>query len=219
MYISPKPIYPTKIVGGCIAIYEDFWDKDLIDSTIETVEREAILENSGVVFRKSLTFADGELEKNGLPQTEKRTNFSISLSDSGKENESMRQINNIFFDKMLSAVEGYRIKFSIEEQLYAIERLSLLRYQYGQKYDAHYDGSTDTARCVSPVFYINDDYTGGEIEFIWHNVKIKPKAGTLVLFPSNYAYAHIAHPVRTGTKYAIVTFVRDRMGYSSADNT
>jgi hypothetical protein len=218
MYISPKPIYPTKVVAGCIAIYEDFWDKDLIDATIEAVEKESALEDSGVVFKKSRTFEDTELEDKGLAHTQKRTNFGISLSESGKQNEAMRQINNTYFDKMLAAIEGYRIQFNIEEQLFAMEPLSLLRYQFGQKYDAHYDGGTATARSVSPVFYINDEYTGGEIEFVWHNVKLKPKAGTLVVFPSNYAYAHIAHPVITGTKYAIVTFVRDRMDASSADN-
>jgi predicted 2-oxoglutarate/Fe(II)-dependent dioxygenase YbiX len=32
----------------------------------------------------------------------------------------------------------------------------------------------------------------------------------LILFPSNYAYSHIAHPVTSGTKYAMVTWIRDR---------
>ena len=36
---------------------------------------------------------------------------------------------------------------------------------------------------------------------------IKPEAPALVLFPSNYAYAHRAMPVIKGTKYAIVTWL------------
>ena len=34
--------------------------------------------------------------------------------------------------------------------------------------------------------------------------------GMVILFPSNYAYRHIAHPVTSGTKYAIVTWIKDR---------
>jgi hypothetical protein len=32
----------------------------------------------------------------------------------------------------------------------------------------------------------------------------------LILFPSNYAYSHIAHPITNGTKYAMVTWIKDR---------
>jgi predicted 2-oxoglutarate/Fe(II)-dependent dioxygenase YbiX len=59
------------------------------------------------------------------------------------------------------------------------------------------------------VLYLNDDYLGGEIEFPHYDVKIKPEAGTLVLFPSNYAYRHIAHEVTSGIKYALVTWIHD----------
>jgi predicted 2-oxoglutarate/Fe(II)-dependent dioxygenase YbiX len=63
---------------------------------------------------------------------------------------------------------------------------------------------------LSPILYLNDDYTGGEIEFVHHGITIKPSPGMLVLFPANYAYSHIAHPVKTGTKYAIVTWLHDQ---------
>jgi predicted 2-oxoglutarate/Fe(II)-dependent dioxygenase YbiX len=60
------------------------------------------------------------------------------------------------------------------------------------------------------LIYLNDDYEGGEIEFVNFDIKIKPKAGTLIMFPSNYPYSHIAHPVISGTKYAVSTFLHER---------
>jgi predicted 2-oxoglutarate/Fe(II)-dependent dioxygenase YbiX len=66
------------------------------------------------------------------------------------------------------------------------------------------------ARCVSALCYLNDDYEGGELEFTNFNVKIKPLPGMLILFPSNYAYRHVAHPIKSGTKYSLVTWIRDR---------
>jgi hypothetical protein len=39
------------------------------------------------------------------------------------------------------------------------------------------------------------------------NLKIKPKAGDLFIFPSNFMYPHRAMPVESGTKYSIVTML------------
>jgi predicted 2-oxoglutarate/Fe(II)-dependent dioxygenase YbiX len=69
---------------------------------------------------------------------------------------------------------------------------------------------TSTGRSVSAICYLNNDYEGGELEFPHFNLTIKPEPGMLILFPSNFAYAHIAHPIISGTKYALVTWLRDR---------
>ena len=42
------------------------------------------------------------------------------------------------------------------------------------------------------------------------NFRTNYQTGMLLLFPSNYPYAHIAHHVTSGTKYAIVTWLHDR---------
>jgi predicted 2-oxoglutarate/Fe(II)-dependent dioxygenase YbiX len=65
-------------------------------------------------------------------------------------------------------------------------------------------------RCISCIAYLNSDYEGGEIEFVNFGVKIKPQPGMLIIFPSNFAYRHIAHPVTSGTKYNLVTWIKDR---------
>jgi predicted 2-oxoglutarate/Fe(II)-dependent dioxygenase YbiX len=110
---------------------------------------------------------------------------------------------------LLSALEPYREKYGIQETLWH-EKYNMLRYRGGQEYKAHYDGDTAGGRCVSAILYLNNDYKGGEVEFVNFGIKIKPEPGMLLLFPSNYAYTHIAHPVLEGTKYAIVTWLHDR---------
>jgi predicted 2-oxoglutarate/Fe(II)-dependent dioxygenase YbiX len=59
---------------------------------------------------------------------------------------------------------------------------------------------------VSGVFYINDDYEGGEIEFSRQKIKIKPSAGSIVMFPSYQPYFHRPLPVVNGVKYMIPFF-------------
>ena len=55
----------------------------------------------------------------------------------------------------------------------------------------------------SSIFYINDDYEGGEIFFPEYNMKIKPKAGTFITWPSNAKYMHGVCEITDGYRYTI----------------
>jgi hypothetical protein len=59
---------------------------------------------------------------------------------------------------------------------------------------------------ISMVFYLNDDYDGGEIEFPNQSIKIKPSAGSLIIFPSYQPYMHDPKPTTSGLKYMIPLF-------------
>lgn len=59
---------------------------------------------------------------------------------------------------------------------------------------------------ISMVFYLNDNYEGGEIEFPNQNIKLKPSAGSLIIFPSYDPYLHDPKPVSSGSKYMIPLF-------------
>jgi predicted 2-oxoglutarate/Fe(II)-dependent dioxygenase YbiX len=56
------------------------------------------------------------------------------------------------------------------------------------------------------VYYPNDDYEGGELDFMHFGVKIKPKANQLFIFPSAYNLEHRVSPVISGTRITFVSF-------------
>ena len=203
MYIPPFPIEPTEVIGGCIAIWRDIWPNP--EKTIETIEKVASDENSKIRFTPAF-----EIGEHLIPG--RRTNYDLNLTSNAYLNDDLRKINNQIFDLTYSANTFYTNKFSGGSPFYPLESFNILKYQTGEEYKAHFDGTTKTHRAYSPILYLNDDYTGGELEFVHHNIKIKPTAGMFVIFPSNYAYSHIAHPVKTGTKYAIVTWLHDQPG-------
>lgn len=206
MYIPPQNLEPTKILAGCVAVFENVWPD--YEQTVDLIEEVTNDESSGVVFERATTLEDDL----SLSISSGRTNKHLSLSENAYKNETIRQINNRLFDLTYAAVSWYKSHFAIRENINWVEPLVLLRYQIGEKYNAHYDGPTSTHRCVSPILYLNDDYEGGELEFVNFNLKIKSTPGTLLLFPANYAYRHIAHPVISGTKFAMVTFLHDQPG-------
>lgn len=59
-------------------------------------------------------------------------------------------------------------------------------------------------RDISLMLYLNDDFVGGELEFIHQAITIKPRKGMMVAFPSDHRFLHGVKPVTRGTRYAMV---------------
>jgi len=86
----------------------------------------------------------------------------------------------------------------------------LSKYSERQQYDWHCDASITWRnpkcdawrRIISSITYLNDDYEGGETEFL--NDKITPVSGKTVVFPSSYMYPHRGCPVTKGVKKIMV---------------
>lgn len=195
-------IYPDVTLGGCIDIYEKVWpDPDL---TINMLEESCLDPDSGISWTRAET-----LDK-GINQNH-RTNYNMNVTYLAESTGNLvaANIHNQFYTLLAASVGPYSKKYGINETFYH-EQYSVLRYRGGEQYHSHYDGGTITGRSISAICYLNSNYIGGEIEFINFDIKIKPEPGMLILFPSNYAYSHIAHPVTEGTKYALVTWIRDR---------
>jgi hypothetical protein len=83
-----------------------------------------------------------------------------------------------------------------------MENVNVNRYEPGEYYVAHADDGIGQSRIISALVYLNNVEEGGQTEFIYQNVSVYPKAGRLVIFPSNYAYSHAAHPPTSGVKYS-----------------
>ena len=92
-----------------------------------------------------------------------------------------------------------------------INDIILLRYDKEGHYLRHVDSGTKTLRTLSLIFFINDDYKGGEVEFSLPynenmNTLVKPKSNRLIIFPSNFLYPHKVLPVETNKRYSIVAW-------------
>ena len=102
------------------------------------------------------------------------------------------------------------------------------KYMAGTFMGAHFDQQEGDERLkVSFVLYLNDDYEGGEISFTIaspegvltqpspesdfaeaeksgnYTFAVKPKAGSMIVFPPSPPYHHTAHLVKSGFKYMV----------------
>lgn len=133
----------------------------------------------------------------------KKTDIEHDNSETSKNLQSLWQD---LYDVKLPAVEDYSRMHNINNLQYW-EAFNFIKYGPGQHFMEHHDHGFSYNCTVSLVAYVNDDYEGGEIYFRLQNLKIKPEAGDLFIFPSNFMYPHQAMPVHSGTKYSIVTML------------
>jgi hypothetical protein len=110
------------------------------------------------------------------------------------------------YDAQAAAVEDYRQDYNIMDLKYW-EAFNFIKYGPGQHFQEHHDHGFSYNCTVSLVAYVNDDYEGGELYFRLQDLNLKPEAGDLFIFPSNFMYPHRAMPVHSGTKYSIVTML------------
>lgn len=97
-----------------------------------------------------------------------------------------------------------------------LESPDLMRYHEGGFYIKHADSQNMDPntrlwkkvidRDVSMLIYLNNDFEGGELSFYKLNYQVKPKAGSVVLFPSDHRFLHQAETVKKGVRYAIVSW-------------
>ena len=61
-------------------------------------------------------------------------------------------------------------------------------------------------RYLAVQIYLNDNFEGGETEFLYFNKRIEPKEGRLVIFPCAFTHMHRGNPPIGGTKYLATTW-------------
>jgi hypothetical protein len=115
-------------------------------------------------------------------------------------------LNNLFFEFFDPIEKDYQSSFGISTNWH--DQWGILKYGVGQKFTNHIDDHPDYHRRMSTIYYINDDYTGGEINFPRFDVTFKPKANQMIVFPSTYVYNHSVSPVIEGERYAVVSWLR-----------
>lgn len=98
------------------------------------------------------------------------------------------------------------------------ESLHLLKYEKSGHLPAHQDQGV-SSRVLSSVMYLNDNYEGGEIEFVNSKVKVRPEAGSVIFFPSNFLYIHEVYPITEGSRYSMPHWYHNmkNMIYSNGD--
>ena len=104
--------------------------------------------------------------------------------DSSVDISSLYDIRDLFFIYVKKLLKTYRETFS-DDQIYLDNLWFVKRFKdVGQPVHNDTDGGRNPQLKYSGILYLNSIARGGEIKFPNIDYKYKPKAGSLILFPS-----------------------------------
>ena len=157
--------------------------------------------------RVAATVAGGD-PKEGFLRKDIRDCYKVDTKD------IHHLVQNTLYNAFTKYIEPF---FGVAVEFW--EPPQMLLYTEGGKYTVHADAARwvktpdgggrwerTIDRDISVVMYFNDEFKGGMLEFPAQKIKIKPKAGMLVAFPSTAQYRHAVETTESGERVALVTW-------------
>jgi hypothetical protein len=118
---------------------------------------------------------------------------------------------NFFYDNMKHIIKHYANKYRCIQNIislgYSIADFKFQKTQPSQGYHIFHSEfewkEQYTRRWGVWTLYLNDVEEGGETEFLYQNLRVKPKTGSVCIFPSYYTHTHRGNPPLQETKYIL----------------
>lgn len=125
-----------------------------------------------------------------------------------------------FIDALTGAIALYRSEVKALEGWQNIMDTGFQVQRYLRHhgfYREHIDSmppDSSANRILAAIFYLNTVDHGGETNFPSFNVRVKPEAGRLILFPATWTHPHAGLPPVTNEKWIISTFITNSPDYN-----
>ena len=103
-------------------------------------------------------------------------------------------------------MSNYALAYAVP--VYQYEPIIFNKYEPGQRFDTHADFFRGSDRVFSAVFYLNTPQAGGATTFVHFDYEVEAVAGRLVIFPSNYLFAHAGVAPLADVKYSAAFWAR-----------
>jgi len=157
------------------------------------------------IYKKNL-----ELTKTRF-EDENKISSLIKNDHNLPENLIDNEIKNYFYDIFINKVikkynQKYSFKNSGEDSLYEITDFKIQKTLPTEGYHIwHYEneGYNYRNRVITWMVYLNDVKEGGETEFLHQSLRVKPKQGTILVWPAGFTHIHRGNPPLSGEKYVV----------------
>ena len=123
------------------------------------------------------------------------------------------QIVKPFSDAVWNSYNSYSKTYGVlvsltKHRIYNAIKIQCVKPTQGYHvWHCEHDSADHGRRLLFAMAYLNDVAEGGETEFLYQSLRIKPKQGTLLLCPSGFTHTHRGNPPLSGDKYIINTWV------------
>ena len=119
-------------------------------------------------------------------------------------------ISKQIFPKIQPCVDNYLERFPVlGVRKFMIHDCKIKKIKCGAGFHAwHYENGdvSNSRRTFVVQIYLNDDFDGGETEFLYQNKREKASAGDVLVFPCQFTHVHRGNPPIDGDKYLVTSW-------------
>lgn len=182
-----------------IKVYPKFLNENVNDSLHK------VCQSGHFVFTQASVIRNNKLELD----LNARSTEHCNLKSDPHTNFTTIHWSHYLYAKFTKVIEKYNKEIDVPTDV-TINDIQALRYTPGGFYRFHWDHGTTTPRTLSLIYFVNDDYEGGDLIFkFWgkdKQIKIKKEKNVLIVWPSNFMYPHTVTDVEKGTRFSIVSW-------------
>ena len=173
--------------------YEKIFTRDECRNLIEKID---FLDENAVLFPQP--------ENNRAFQDQDAINIFV---DDGVTLPEASIISKQIFPKIQPCDDNYIERFPVlGMRKFMIHDCKIKIIKCGAGFHAwHYENGdvSNSRRTFVVQIYLNDDFDGGETEFLYQNKREKASAGDVLVFPCQFTHVHRGNPPIDGDKYLV----------------
>jgi len=173
--------------------YPNAFSKDFCDKVIETFE---------LLHSQRQTFSQNSLARNGDDRV------MYDWAPHSQMHYYQHELVQEFFRGIDTCYKDYAEKYAMlkEVSTHSPKGMCIQRSSPHQGYHVWHvenSGNFSGSRVVAYTAYLNDVDFGGETEYLYQGIKVKPETGKVALWPSAWTHPHRGNPIYSGYKYII----------------
>jgi len=180
----------------------------ITDNVFKTPVIEVLLK----ICKESDKFKDAELisydQDKLIDKNVRKTKF-WPLQNIGPKSLTEVHWTNLLMKMFTESIKKYSGLMNTNVPFNVID-IQVLKYGVGGHYIFHVDHSPKIPRTYSCIFFVNDDYEGGDLIFKFplskKELKVNKLKNRLIIWPSNFLFPHTVTPIIKGERYSIVSW-------------
>lgn len=181
-------------------VYEDFIG--IYEKALPTDFCEQIIECFEHYHRSNAVYCEDTQFQNSIAG---RFDWAIDLANMTSHMDGMaeRKLN----DHLLDCFDEYVHQYGhLKNQTFYTTTQKVQKTPAGGGYHVWHDENTAINHCMRAMVwmvYLNDNFKGGETEFLYYHKRIQPEQGKLLIWPAGLTHAHRGGLVLEGMKYVV----------------
>jgi len=184
-------------INDFVGVYEKCLEKDVCDSLIKGFEDHKHLPG----FRES-----NPMQKTSSRKDEAVFFDSILITNMTGGTPYLGPTVEAFNSKLQTCFDEYISHYALLDSVpqvasYVIKVHHVKPHEGYHTFHAEVGSIESSSRYLVWLCYLNDVEEGGETEFLYQGLKIKPETGKMLIWPAQWTHIHRGNPIYKGEKY------------------